>query len=149
MFHKILVGLEGSEASWCAYRRALTLSREHASELWVVSVEEHLPRYAATIDEVKEEQEYENTYFERVQGQARELAEEQGVALHCRTVVGHAAQRILECARAGSFDLIVVGHRGHSNPLHRLAGSTADRIVDHAQCCVLVEHPSSVSVNST
>ena len=141
MFRKILVGLEGSEASWCAFRRALALSREYGGELWALSVEEHLPRYAATIDEVQEEQEYENDYFARVQGEARELAEEQGVRLHSRTVAGHAALRIIEMAESGGFDLIVVGHRGHLNPWHRLAGSTADRVVDQAPCSVLVEHP--------
>src|SRR5579864_3926327 len=104
MFRKILVGLEGSEASWCAFRRALALCCENSNELWALSVEEHLPRYAATIDEVKEEEEYENTYFARIQGEARELAEEQGVTLHCQTVAGHAAQRILERATSGGFD---------------------------------------------
>ena len=90
---------------------------------------------------MQDEQEYEHAYFARIQGQARELAEEQGVDLHCETVAGHAAQRIVERADSGSFDLIVVGHRGHSSPWHRLAGSTADRVVDHAPCSVLVEHP--------
>lgn len=141
MFRKILVGLDGSEASWCAFRRALALSREEGSELWALSVEEHLPRYPATIDEVQDEQEYENEYFARLQGQARELAEEQGAKLHCRTVAGNAARHILDLANSGRFDLIVVGHRGHTNPWHRVAGSTADRVVDHASCCVLVEHP--------
>ena len=68
MFRKILVGLEGSEASWCAFRRALALSREHRGELWVLSVEEHLPRYAATVGEVQDAQEHEQAYFGRIQG---------------------------------------------------------------------------------
>jgi nucleotide-binding universal stress UspA family protein len=144
MFRKILVGLEGSEASWCAFRRALALSREYGGELWALSVEEHLPRFAATIDEVQDEQEFENSYFARVQGQALELAEEQGVRLHCQTVAGHAARRIVELAESGRFDLIVVGHRGHTEPWHRLAGSTADRVVDQAPCSVLVEHPPAI-----
>jgi nucleotide-binding universal stress UspA family protein len=59
MFRKIVVGLEGSEASWCAVRRALSLSHDYGGEDCVVSVEEHLPRYAATIDEVQDEQEFE------------------------------------------------------------------------------------------
>jgi universal stress protein family protein len=49
-----------------------------------------------------------------------ERAEQAGVTLHCQTVAGHAAQRILERATSGGFDLIVLGHRGHSNPWHRL-----------------------------
>jgi nucleotide-binding universal stress UspA family protein len=149
MFRKILVGLEGSEASWCAVRRALSLSRDYGGEVWVVSVEEHLPRYAATIDEVQEEQDYENSYFEGIQAEARELAQRSQVNLHCKTLAGHAAQRIVEFARSGGFDLIVLGHRGHHNPWDRLAGSTADRVVDRAPCSVLIEHPPEGSTPRT
>src|SRR5947208_5592362 len=109
MFRKILVGLEGSEASWCAFRRGLALSREFGGELWALSVEEHLPRFAATIDEVQDEAELANSYFARVRGEALELAEEQGVRLHCRTVAGQAARRIVELAESGQFDLLRPG----------------------------------------
>jgi CBS-domain-containing membrane protein len=71
------------------------------------------------------------------------VAEEQGVAVHGRTVPGDAAERLAEFARAGGFDLVVVGHRGHSSPWHRLVGGTADRLVDHAPCSVLVDRPRS------
>lgn len=141
MFRKVLVGLDGSETSWQAFRRALAIACEQGSELWVLSAEEHLPHFPATIDEVQDEEERENAYFARVQGEARELAEARGVALHARTVPGRAAERIMELARSGGFDLIVVGHRGHTSPWHRLAGSTADRLVEQAPCDVLVERP--------
>jgi hypothetical protein len=36
---------------------------------------------------------------------------------------------------------IVIGHRGHAGSRHRLAGSTAERLVDHAPCDVPVERP--------
>lgn len=141
MYRKILVGLDGSETSWHAFRRALALAREFDAELWVLSVEEHLPRFAATIDEVEEEREMEQLYFMRVQDQARALAAEQGVTFHSQIVPGHAAERLIDFARTGGFDLIVVGHRGHASPWHRLAGSTADRLVDHAPCDLLIERP--------
>jgi CBS domain-containing protein len=139
MFRKVLVGLDGSDASWAAYRRALALAAEDGAELWALSVEDHLPRFPGTIDEVVEEEQRENTYFAEVQARARRVAEEQGVVFHGRTVAGNAAERLIELARAGGFDLIVVGHRGHSNPWHQLVGGTADRLVDHAPCSVLVD----------
>ncbi|MBI3978891.1 MAG: universal stress protein [Chloroflexi bacterium] len=141
MFRKVLVGLDGSETSWAAFRRALALAGRYGSELWAISVEEHLPHFVATIDEVQEEVERENAYFAEIHGRARALAEQQGVMLHTRIVAGRAADRMMEMARDGAFDLIVVGHRGHASPWHRLVGSTADRLVDHAPCCVLVERP--------
>src|SRR5579884_489829 len=139
MFRKVLVGLDGSDASWAAYRRALALAAEDGAELWALSVEDHLPRFPGTIDEVVEEEQRENSYFAEVQARARRVAEEQGVVFHGRTVAGNAAERLIELARAGGFDLIVVGHRGHSNPWHQLVGGTADRLVDHAPCSVLVD----------
>jgi nucleotide-binding universal stress UspA family protein len=145
MFHKILVGLDGSEPSWCAFRRALALACRDGSEVWTLSVEEHLPRFPGTIDEVVEEELFENEYFSRVQGMALELAEASGVPTICRVVPGHSASRIVELARDGGFDLIVIGHRGHESPWQRLVGSTADRVVDHAPCCVLLERPPTVS----
>lgn len=142
MFRKVLVGLDGSETSWGAFRRALSLASEQNGELWVLSVEEHLPRFAGTIDEVKDEAESQNTYFAQVQEEARRLAAQQGVALQGRIVPGRASERLLELAKEGAFDLIVVGHRGHASPWHHLLGSTADRVVDQAPCCVLVERPA-------
>lgn len=58
---------------------------------------------------------------------------------------------ILEVARQCNADLIVVGARGHSAVYRALLGSTADFVVNHAQCPVLVvrtklkaeEQPSS------
>jgi nucleotide-binding universal stress UspA family protein len=145
MFHKILVGLDGSEPSWCAFRRALALARRDGSEVWVLSVEEHLPYFPGTIDEVVEEELLENEYFSQVQGVARELAAARGVRLLGRVVPGHAVSRLVELARDGGFDLIVIGHRGHESPWQRLVGSTADRVADHAPCCVLLERPPTMS----
>jgi nucleotide-binding universal stress UspA family protein len=41
-------------------------------------------------------------------------------------------------AREGGYDLIVIGHSDHSELWGRLLGDTADRIADHAHCSVLI-----------
>jgi len=51
MYQKILVALDGSEASRKALRAALALARAHGAGLHAVGVEEHLPHYAATVGE--------------------------------------------------------------------------------------------------
>jgi nucleotide-binding universal stress UspA family protein len=33
---------------------------------------------------------------------------------------------------------LIIGHRGHSGIWGRLLGTTADKVVDHAPCSVLV-----------
>ncbi|MHB0871129.1 MAG: universal stress protein [Chloroflexota bacterium] len=108
------------------------------AKIAVLSVEENLPRYAATVGEVDEEQERANEYFARLHSKARELARERAIELTAETVLGHAAQAIVERAREHDFDLIVMGHIGHSGLWGTLLGSTTDRVVDHAPCDVLV-----------
>ncbi|HMI90765.1 MAG TPA: universal stress protein [Polyangiales bacterium] len=51
---------------------------------------------------------------------------------------GIAASEIVERARAGGFDLIVMGTHGRKGFSHVLLGSVAERVLRHASCPVLV-----------
>lgn len=55
-------------------------------------------------------------------------------------VAGDAAEQILEVARDGQADLIVVGSRGHGRLAGLLLGSVAQKVVALAHCPVLVVH---------
>ena len=137
-YRRILVPLDGSQGSWKAFRKALLLAREQGTEITVLSVEEHLPRYAATVGEVEEEKEQENAYFTQLHAQAAALAGAQALDLKTETLVGHAAQTIVRYAEEHGFDLIAIGHSGHSGVWGVLLGSTTARVVDQAGCDVLV-----------
>jgi nucleotide-binding universal stress UspA family protein len=138
MFTKILVGLDGSEAARHALACALDLAAITGAGVHLVSVEERLPAYAATVGEVQDEQRYENQYYRELHIEAERLAAQKEVSISHEIVPGHAAQTLVQKAKQGGFDLIVVGHTGHSR-LHSLfLGSTADRVVEHATCTVLV-----------
>jgi nucleotide-binding universal stress UspA family protein len=50
----------------------------------------------------------------------------------------HPSKLILDVARERQADLIVMGARGHSAIYRVLLGSSADHIVNHAQCSVLL-----------
>jgi nucleotide-binding universal stress UspA family protein len=138
MFRTILVGLDGSAAAQHALVRALDLAALCGAELHILSVEERLPAYAATVGEVQVEEQFEHGYFRRIQHEARRLAGERGVPVHLEIVPGHAAQVIARLAVDHQIDLIVVGHTGHSRLHHLFLGSTADRVVEGASCPVLV-----------
>lgn len=132
----MLVGLDGSKLSWRALR---SIAATDHSEIWAVSVEE-LPKIPGDAGEVAGEDIRQGQVLGRIQGEARELAEGQRLRLHCVIAKGSAGQCIVEYARESAVDLIVIGHRG-ALPWHRLAGSTADFVVDPAPCAVLVERP--------
>jgi len=139
MFRKILVGFDGSQGSWSALRAAFALSQgSPGAELWAASVEERLPRLPEVIDELSEEKDRQNAVFEGLHKEARDAAGSAGVRLECTTIVGHAAQAITRLATEGGFDLVVIGHSGHSGVWGMFLGSTADKVVRHAPCSVLV-----------
>lgn len=138
MFKRVLVGLDGSAGSKKALSAAIHLVLEQNAQLMAVSVEEGLPRYAAMVDEVEETKRQANDFFGRVQREAYDRAKQAGIELHAVTLAGHAAQRIVEYATAEAIDLLVLGHSGHTGVWGQFLGTTADKIVRHAPCSVLI-----------
>ena len=85
-----------------------------------------------------EEERYAHGYFRRIQHDARHRGAERGVRVTIEILPGHAAQVLARCAVEGGFDLVVLGHTGHSRLHNLFLGSTADRVVERAHCAVLV-----------
>jgi nucleotide-binding universal stress UspA family protein len=138
MFKRILVAYDGSEGSRTALKRAIELAEALDAELVSISVEEHLPYYAASISEVKATKEQADEHFRVLTKQAWDLAALSGVTMETLVQQGHAVERIVNTAKEGRFDLLVIGHHGHSRIFERTMGSTAQSIVRHAPCPVLV-----------
>ncbi len=56
-----------------------------------------------------------------------------------RIRIGHPAQEIINEAREGHYDLVIVGDRHENNAINRLLqGSIAVRVAEHAPCSVLI-----------
>ena len=138
VYRKILVALDGSEASKKALGTAIQLARSHAAGLCALGVEEHLPHYAATVGEVEEAKDEQASFFGRVMDESRRAATEHDVQLTIEIRAGNAAQQIVRVASDGEFDLIVIGAKGHSRIRYFLLGTTADRVSHHAPCSVLL-----------
>ena len=65
-------------------------------------------------------------------------ASERGVVIaHTFTEIGSPARTILETARTGHHDLIVMGTHGRTGLSHMVLGSVAEKVVRQAQCPVL------------
>jgi nucleotide-binding universal stress UspA family protein len=138
MFQRILVGYDGSEGSRAALERAIELAKALGAELTSISVEEHLPYYAASISEVKAAKEQVDEHFRELTKQARDLAALSGVDMESLVQQGHEVERIVRTAREGRFDLLVIGYHGHSAIFDRVMGGTAHSIVRLAPCPVLL-----------
>jgi universal stress protein A len=68
---------------------------------------------------------------------AQELSN-QGVKVQPYLRVGFPFDEIVQMANHFDVDLIIIGSHGRSGISRLLVGSTAERVVEHAQCPVLV-----------
>lgn len=134
---RILVAIDGSEASDHAFAIALELSALAKASLVALAVEGPLPAYAATIGEVEEVKREKDAYFSALSARAQARAERVGVPLSVELRSRHAADVIVRYAAEQDADLVVLGHRGHFLRDH-LLGSTADRVSEHAPCPVMI-----------
>jgi nucleotide-binding universal stress UspA family protein len=138
VFKRILVAYDGSDGARVALARGIELAKALGAEVTSISVEEHLPHYAASISEVKAAKEQIDEYFRGLAKHARDQAALAGVELETLVKQGHEVETIVTTARNGKFDLLVIGHHGHSRIFERTMGSTAQSIVRLAPCPVLV-----------
>lgn len=138
MFHKILVGYDGSNSAKLALNRALATAHECKAQITALWVREPLPKHSDLPGEYEEEADAADDYFKQRQKEIDEMAAQTDVAIQCEIRRGHPAKALLKFAEEGDYDLIVIGHSDHSELWGRLLGDTADRIADHAQCSVLI-----------
>ncbi len=138
MFKRILVAYDGSEGAQAALRMGIGLAKSPGTELYSISVEEHLPRYAATIGEVEDARERIDEHFRALTKQAQDSAALQGVDLETVVRQGHELQAIFDFARQRRCDLLLLGSHGHRRVFERVIGSTSLSLVRLASCSVLI-----------
>jgi nucleotide-binding universal stress UspA family protein/CBS-domain-containing membrane protein len=141
MFKRILVAYDGSEGARAALRMGIDLAKALGASLSSISVEEHLPRYAASISEVEGAKEQIDEHFRRLTKEARDLAALEGVELDTLVRQGHEVEAILAVARDERVDLLILGSHGHSRITERILGSTALSVARVAPCSVLIVRP--------
>ena len=135
-FDKILHAIDGSKHSFRALKLALALAKLNNSELHTACVEE-LP-YPDQVGENRPVAREVGKRIEMVLAKARAMAEESQVTLHTHVAAGRPVHVIVKLAADLDVDLLVFGAQGHSALYQRIIGSKADRMMQLAQCPVLV-----------
>jgi nucleotide-binding universal stress UspA family protein len=138
MYKKILVAYDGSEGSRKALGHALFLAKELGSQVSALWVRGSLPHYPETVDEVEEEKEATNKFLQRLITELMNISKEYGIDIQADAKAGHPAKTIVDYARERNFDLIVLGHRGHSGLWGSFLGHTTDKVSENAHCSVLI-----------
>jgi nucleotide-binding universal stress UspA family protein len=134
----ILVGLDGSERAPGVLKAAIEFARGSGRKLVLFRSFGVPPEMPANVWKLEE-----GSLLETLRSHAQEyldtcaLSVPKELLAEVRVDVGIAWQSACTTAKAIRADLIVVGSHGHS-ALDRLLGTTAAKIVNHAECSVLV-----------
>ena len=140
-FRKILVPLDFSEASRLGLEYALSFAQEFHATLVLfhsISVSAYVMgnRYTAhhvpTL--IANQQEYATHEMEEL----RETISRKGGVAEIRIAVGSAVEQIGKYVRKAGVDLIITSTHGRTGLRRMFIGSTAERLVRHATCPVLV-----------
>jgi nucleotide-binding universal stress UspA family protein len=146
LFKKILVALDGSEHADHALECALDLAEKYAASVLSVSVFHPEPLSLDLEPNFTLPQTTEQflisikAYHEKVLSESLKRVTKLKPKLNISTKLmkGRPADEIVEEAREGNFDLIVMGSRGVGGISQLLLGSVSDRVADHAPCPVLI-----------
>jgi nucleotide-binding universal stress UspA family protein len=142
---KILVAIDGSEHADKALGFALDLAEKYSATITLVNVFQ-VPMfgylgepfaYPALLAEFTNEV---KRMHEQILSKALKKAKELKPNLKISTVLeeGRPSDKIVETAKEGNFDLIVMGHRGLGRVKEFFLGSVSDRVADEAHCPVLI-----------
>lgn len=137
MITKILVALDGSENSFKALSEAITMAINYGAELHTITVEE-IPKYPATISEVKEQEEFADKKFKEIADQVKKIAAKEGVNITPHMKIGNPEKVILDMLGNACFDALVIGFMGRSAIYERIMGSSYQKLIRLAPCSVFV-----------
>jgi nucleotide-binding universal stress UspA family protein len=137
----IVVGMDGSPASWDAFSWAAGEAVRAGASLiavYVTPVVESVAAVGAYFDYAAAEQARQEIAAE-LAGEATQRARELGVPLRFVRELGDAAHVLTSVARSAGADLVVVGKS--AKMWHHVAGSLGRRLVCHHDAPVVVVVP--------
>lgn len=133
---RIVVGVDGSDASIDAFRWAQTQARLTSARLEVVMTWDSPPNLgwpAPSPDQLDPEGEARETVAAIIRS---ELGPSADIEIAPTLIEGHPAPALLKQAQGA--DLLVVGSRGHGAFSGMLLGSVSQHVVAHAPCPVVI-----------
>jgi len=138
---RILVAVDGSDASLKAARMAADIALRFGAKLTLVHVVPKLllppDVYGLTLAEVEQEH---RAYADRLLERAVASLDATGLEVSTSVLYGSPAEAIAEEGAAQDVGMIVVGSRGHGAVARVFLGSTSDRLVHISTRPVLVVH---------
>jgi nucleotide-binding universal stress UspA family protein len=146
---KILVPVDGSETSTKAAVIAIDLARKYGSEVTMITVAADVfspakyPHGLASGNtglSLKYKQIYEDLFenSKKILDSVESQLNASDLTISKKVLTGTAHEEIVNFAKEGSFDLIVMGRRGTSKFNRFMVGSETQRVLAEASCSVYV-----------
>lgn len=152
---KILVPVDGSNASISAVKKSIEIGKIYNSSIKLISVvkstenrsKERNENLWSAVDgsiitnSVELEKKLENKYVENAQMLLDQIVTKldfSGTKVEKQVLVGEPFEKIIEIAKTGNYDLIVMGNRGFSKIKRFFVGSVTQKVISEAPCPVLV-----------
>lgn len=154
---KLLVPVDGSNASIQAVKKAMELARKYSSSIKLISVvAEKNSEYRSNVNAWKgvdvsilsESEELEKQLEKKVKENAERLLDAivskldfNGIRVETEVLIGEPYAKIIETAKNDNTDIIVMSNRGFSKIKRFFVGSVTQKVIAEAPCPVLVVNP--------
>ncbi|MFH0748559.1 MAG: universal stress protein [Candidatus Bathyarchaeota archaeon] len=149
MFKKILVPIDGSDHARKALEYALDLAEKYQADLEMLNVVPTVPiaPLAYLQDPMVVRAGWAVPYLGDLRSSNEKMLSETltnakktkpGLNISSKQVEGRPSNKIVEAAKEGNFDLIVMGSRGLGGIEEFFLGSVSDRVADSAECPVMI-----------
>ncbi len=140
VYKKILVGIDGSEASLKTARRAAEIAKSMGSSLLLVSI---VPPPTVLLGELLVPEVVDTRPLKEAAEKAlsklkETIASDYGIEAQTIVAIGDPGDQIVEIASQEDVDLIVVGRRGLSRLERLFIGSVTKKVLERTHTDVLV-----------
>lgn len=153
--NKILVPVDGSNASINAVKKAIEIGKNYNSNIKLISIVKSTESRSKVRNEnmwsavdgsmitksVELEKKLESTYVENAQILLDQIVAKlnfSGTKVEKEVLIGDPSEKIVETAKNGYYDMIVMGNRGFSKVKRFFVGSVTQKVISEAPCPVLV-----------
>lgn len=142
MFKKILIPVDGSEASWKALEYAKQLATKFSGDVVIVNVVQ--PYYSASLVAMPLDNVFAGQNDNALQNgeMILQIAKEKMADFpgdyECRLEKGHPSERILAVTRENACDAVVIGSRGLSGVAEFFLGSVSSKVSEHSKVPVVI-----------
>ncbi|HTS14956.1 MAG TPA: universal stress protein, partial [Candidatus Sulfotelmatobacter sp.] len=147
MVARIIVGLDGSEASRAAASLAGWVATRTGGRVRLVSVVEEPPPYVSARREEQAERATAEAFFGGILRAQTSRLQRRGLVADSTVLHGNEAAALLEAAAVFGAEMIAVGHAGHSGVWASGLGATAGRVAQAATTSVLVARSGTADIS--